>query len=130
MALYLSRSGLIDTTVQKAFMRGISGCTDHNLVLQELLAFAREKKKTLHCTFFDPTPFFYLVFSRFFSGVGGDGGRGSTRRSPDSLSCWNPVYMLSDKTWRKPDRVITSLKYGKRTHQRNPADVFYHLSNT
>ena len=53
MALYLSSNGLIDTTVQKAFMRGISGCTDHNLVLQELLAFAREKKKTLHCTFFD-----------------------------------------------------------------------------
>ena len=53
MALYLSRNGLIDTTVQKAFMRGISGCTDHNLVLQELLAYARSAKKTLHCTFFD-----------------------------------------------------------------------------
>jgi hypothetical protein len=38
--------------------------------------------------------------------------------------------MSRDKTWRKPDRVIASLKYGKRTHQRNPADVFYHLSNT
>jgi hypothetical protein len=38
--------------------------------------------------------------------------------------------MLRDKTWRKPDRVIANLKYGKRTHQRNPAHVFYNLSNT
>jgi hypothetical protein len=38
--------------------------------------------------------------------------------------------MSCDKTWRKPDRVIASLKYGKRTHQRNPADIFYHLPNT
>jgi hypothetical protein len=34
-------------------MRGISGCTDHNLVLQELLAHARKEKKTLHCKFLD-----------------------------------------------------------------------------
>jgi hypothetical protein len=53
MALYLSSNGLIDTTVQKAFMREISGCTDHNLVLQELLAYAKKEKKTLHCMFFD-----------------------------------------------------------------------------
>ena len=53
MTMYLSSNGLIDTTVQKAFMRGISGCTDHNFVLQELLAYARKEKKTLHCTFFD-----------------------------------------------------------------------------
>jgi hypothetical protein len=33
MASYLSSNGLIDTTVQKAFMRGISGCTDHNFIL-------------------------------------------------------------------------------------------------
>jgi hypothetical protein len=34
-------------------MRGIFGCTDHNIVLQELLAYARKEKKTLHCMFFD-----------------------------------------------------------------------------
>jgi hypothetical protein len=45
MALNLSSNGLNDTTVQKAFMRGISGCTDHNLVLQKLLAYARKEKK-------------------------------------------------------------------------------------
>jgi hypothetical protein len=53
MTVYLSSNGLIDTTVQKAFMRGISGCTDHNFVLQELLAYARKEKKPLHCMFFD-----------------------------------------------------------------------------
>jgi hypothetical protein len=53
MALYLSSNGLIDTTVQKVSMRGISGCTDHNFVLQELLTYARKQNKMLHCTFFD-----------------------------------------------------------------------------
>jgi hypothetical protein len=32
---------------------GISGCTDHNFVLQELLAYAKKEKKMLHCMFFD-----------------------------------------------------------------------------
>jgi hypothetical protein len=68
--------------------------------------------------------FFGLGFVCFFR------GRGPPWGSPDLLSCWHPVYMLCDKTWIKPDRVIASLKYGKRTHQRNPADIFYHLSNT
>jgi hypothetical protein len=53
MTVYLSSNGLIDTTVQKAFMRGISGCMDHNLILQELLAYTRKEKKMLHCMFFD-----------------------------------------------------------------------------
>jgi hypothetical protein len=34
-------------------MQGISGCTDHNLILQELLTYARKEKKMLHCTFFN-----------------------------------------------------------------------------
>jgi hypothetical protein len=51
--LYLSSNGLIETTVQKVFMRGISGCTNHNFVLQELLAYARKEKKTLYCMFLD-----------------------------------------------------------------------------
>jgi hypothetical protein len=38
---------------QKAFMRGISACTDHKFALQQLLAYARKENKTLHCTFFD-----------------------------------------------------------------------------
>ena len=61
MALYLSINGLIDTTVQKVFMWGISGCTDHNLVFQELLAYAWSAKKMLHCTFFDLADAFGLV---------------------------------------------------------------------
>jgi hypothetical protein len=42
MALYLSSNGLIYITVQKVFMKGISGCTDHHFVLQQLLAYARK----------------------------------------------------------------------------------------
>jgi hypothetical protein len=30
--------------------------------------------------------------------------------------------------WRKPDKVIANLKYGKRIHQRNPGVIF--LSST
>jgi hypothetical protein len=33
-------------------MQGISECTDHKFVLQELLAYAWKEKK-LHCMFFD-----------------------------------------------------------------------------
>jgi hypothetical protein len=53
MTVYLSSNGLIVTTVQNAFMRGISGCTDHNFFLQELLAYARKEKKMLQCMFFN-----------------------------------------------------------------------------
>jgi hypothetical protein len=53
MIVYLSSNGLIDTTVLKAFMGGISGCTDHNFVLQEMLAYARKEKKKLYCMFFN-----------------------------------------------------------------------------
>jgi hypothetical protein len=42
-------------------MRGISGCTDHSFVLQELLGYARKDKKTLHCTFFYLTDAFGSV---------------------------------------------------------------------
>jgi hypothetical protein len=53
MALYLGSNGLINTTVQKAFIRGISGCTDQNFFLQERLAYTRKEKKTFHCTFLE-----------------------------------------------------------------------------
>jgi hypothetical protein len=75
-------------------------------------------------------PPFFLGGERVFTGVGGNGGGELPGGSPNSLSCWHPVYMLHDKTWRKPDRVIASLNYGKRRHQRNPAEVFHHLPNT
>jgi hypothetical protein len=61
MTVYLSSNGLIDATVQKGFMREISGCMDHNLVLQELLIYAMEEKKMLHCTFFDLADAFGFV---------------------------------------------------------------------
>jgi hypothetical protein len=68
-----------------------------------------------------PPHFFPFLF--FFSGVALPTREKGPPRSPDSLYFWHPVYMSHDKTWRKPDRVIASLKYGERTHQRNPADV-------
>jgi hypothetical protein len=54
-----------------------------------------------------PSPCFLGVFS----GVERDGGGGLPGASFDSLFCWRPVYMSHDMTWRKPDRVIASLKY-------------------
>jgi hypothetical protein len=45
MTVYLSSNGLIDITVQKAFMQGIYGCTDHNLVLQGAVGLREEGKE-------------------------------------------------------------------------------------
>jgi hypothetical protein len=39
----------------------ISGCTDHNFFLQELLAYERKEKKMLHCTLFDLADAFGFV---------------------------------------------------------------------
>ena len=39
--------------MQKAFLPGISGCTEHNAVMDEVIKDARHRKKTLHITFFD-----------------------------------------------------------------------------
>ena len=50
---YLTQNKLIDETMQKAFLPGINGCIEHNIVLDELVKDARNKKKTLHITFFD-----------------------------------------------------------------------------
>jgi hypothetical protein len=38
---------------------------DHNFVLQELLAYARKKKKMLHCMFFDLADAFGSVSHNF-----------------------------------------------------------------
>ena len=50
---YLLINGLIDPEVQKAFLPGINGCIEHNVVLEEVIKDARINKKTLHITFFD-----------------------------------------------------------------------------
>ena len=50
---YLTKNGYIKSDVQKAFLKGINGCIEHNIVLQEAIAFSKNRKKTLHVTFFD-----------------------------------------------------------------------------
>ena len=50
---YLTQNKLIDETMQKAFLPGINGCIEHNIVLDEIVRDARNKKKTVHITFFD-----------------------------------------------------------------------------
>ena len=50
---FLCNTGVIDNSTQKAFLSGISGCIEHTQVMNELLANARNKKKTIHVTFFD-----------------------------------------------------------------------------
>lgn len=50
---YLTKNRLINSDIQKAFLKGINGCIEHNQLLQEAISFSKSKKKTLHVTFFD-----------------------------------------------------------------------------
>ena len=44
---------MMDSETQKAFLKGINGCVEHNIVMNELLADVRKKRRTMHVTFFD-----------------------------------------------------------------------------
>jgi hypothetical protein len=70
----------------------------------------------------------YSLF--FFFRGRGDRGEGESQSSPDSYFRRHLVYALSDKTQRRPDRVIACLKYVKQTHKKNLTDIFHHLPNT
>ena len=50
---FLTTNKLLDSGTQKAFIPKVNGCVEHGYVLQEAIAHSRQKKKTLHCTFFD-----------------------------------------------------------------------------
>ena len=50
---YMLSNSLLDSNTQKAFIKGINGCIEHTFVMNELLANARQKKNTIHVTFFD-----------------------------------------------------------------------------
>ena len=50
---FLTTNKLLDSDTQKAFIPKVNGCVEHGYVLQEAIAHSRQKKKTLHCTFFD-----------------------------------------------------------------------------
>jgi len=61
MTDYLVRANIIDSTTQKAFLRGINGCIEHTQCMQEILAYARNRSRTVHVTFFDLTDAFGSV---------------------------------------------------------------------
>ena len=50
---YLRQNNLIDTSIQKGFMTGISGCVDHNVVVHELIRHAKASQRTAHFTWYD-----------------------------------------------------------------------------
>lgn len=50
---YLLRNSYIDPSIQKGFLSNISGCSDHNTILQEIIAKAKAERKTVHITWFD-----------------------------------------------------------------------------
>ena len=53
LTTYLTANKFIDNTLQKAFLPGINGCIEHNIVMEEIIKHARCKNKTAHITFFD-----------------------------------------------------------------------------
>ena len=50
---FLTVNNYIDEKVQKAFLPGINGTIEHNVVLDEIISQAKTNKKTVHVTFFD-----------------------------------------------------------------------------
>ena len=50
---YLVGNGYIDVNTQKAFVGGLSGCEDHNLVMGEVINHAKTNGRTAHITWFD-----------------------------------------------------------------------------
>ena len=53
LTTFFTSNKLIDPTVQKAFLPGINGCIEHNVVMEEIVKNAKSNKKTCHITFFD-----------------------------------------------------------------------------
>ena len=52
LTTFLTTNKFIDPTLQKAFLPGINGCIEHNLVMEEIIKDAKYNKKTCHITFF------------------------------------------------------------------------------
>ena len=50
---FLTQNKLIDPAVQKAFLPGISGCTEHKAVMEEIIKHIHHTRKTVHIAFFD-----------------------------------------------------------------------------
>ena len=53
MTNYILSNNLIDRKLQKALLPGIYGCTEHNLVMDEVVIQAKQRRKTVHITYYD-----------------------------------------------------------------------------
>ena len=53
LTTFLTANKFIDPELQKAFLPGINGCIEHNLVMEEVIKDAKSKNRTCHITFFD-----------------------------------------------------------------------------
>ena len=53
LTTFLTANKLIDPQLQKAFLPGINGCIEHNIVMDEVIKDAKHKNRTCHITFFD-----------------------------------------------------------------------------
>jgi len=70
---FLTANNYIDEKVQKAFLPGINGTIEHNVVLEEIISQAKTNLKTVHVTFFDledafgsvPHPLIIYTLKRF-----------------------------------------------------------------
>ena len=49
---YLTVNKFVDPSLQKAFLPGINGTIEHNIVVEELIKDAKARKRTIHVTFF------------------------------------------------------------------------------
>ena len=50
---FMTDNNLIDCNLQKAFLKGVNGCTEYNVVMHEILSHAKSKSRTVHVTWFD-----------------------------------------------------------------------------
>ena len=53
LTTYLTVNNFIDSSLQKAFLPGINGTIEHDIVMEVLIKDARFRNHTLHTTFFD-----------------------------------------------------------------------------
>ena len=53
MADFMSKNGYIDEATQKAFIKGVNGCIEHMQVLQEVINDAKQRKRTVHFSWYD-----------------------------------------------------------------------------
>ena len=50
MAKFMTENKYIDSSTQKAFIKGVNGCIEHIQVLQEVFEDGKQKKITVHCS--------------------------------------------------------------------------------